>query len=64
MLFPELLDDGEEHVDRRLVCADEDTPLTEILQLPHGALRLVGQPHQPTRVVEQDGSGLGQLSTF
>ena len=47
-------------MDAALVRADEHAALPDVAQLGHGAGRLVGQPEQPGRVVEEQLARVGE----
>ena len=51
-------DERQQRVDRGLVGADEDPPAPQVAQLADGLLGLLGQPHQPLRVLPQHAARL------
>ena len=46
------------------VGADEHAAAPQVAQLAHRRLGLLGQPHQPLRVVLQHAAGLGERAVF
>ena len=64
VLAPEPLDDGQQDVHGALVGADEHASAPQVLELADGARRLVLEPRQPLRVVEQDLARLGELAAL
>jgi hypothetical protein len=53
-------DERQHAVDAALVRADEHTSLPHVPELGHGAGRLVRQPEQPGRVVEEELARVGE----
>ena len=60
----EVLEERQQDVDRRFVGADQHAPPLQIAQVADRGIRLLRQPHQPLRVVEEHASGLGELAVL
>ena len=55
-------DHGQQYMDRRLVCPDQDPPPSQVLELADRRLGFLPQLRESLRVVEEDLPGLGELS--
>ena len=62
--FAEPRHQRQQRVDRRFVGADEHPAPTQVAQLPHRRLGLLGQSHETLPVVLQDPSGVGQRAAL
>ena len=59
-----MLEQRQQDVDRRFVGADEDAPALQVAQVADRGIRLLRQPHQPLRVIEEHASGFGELAVL
>ena len=57
-------DHRQQHMDRCLVCPDQDPPPSQVLELADRRLGFVPQLREALRVVEENLPGLGELSTL
>ena len=60
----EVLEQRQHDVDRRFVGADQHAPALQVAQVADRGIRLLRQPHQPLRVVEEHAPGFGQLAVL